>query len=94
MKIDKLREAIDKIDERIVKLLNKRAGLAIMVGEIKTKNGKLIRAPRRERQIYKRLREINEGPFSHSAFKNIYREVISASLSLERKLKDKTGKRL
>ncbi len=93
MKISSLRKSIDKVDERIVKLLNERASLAIEVGRLKTESGELIRAPEREKEIFRKLKGVNEGPLSDNALESIYRKIISASLSLERRFKNKTTRK-
>lgn len=83
----KLRDKIDKIDDEILELLNRRAGYVVDVGNIKKTEKVKYHAPERERQILKRLTAHNEGPFPNDALKSIYREIISASLALEEPLK-------
>ena len=77
------REKIDEIDAEILRLLNERAKHVISVGEIKKKNGSPLWVPARELAIFERLKNINTGPLPVSAIKPIFREIISASLSLE-----------
>ncbi len=81
------RERIDQIDETILKLLAERAELAKKIGEIKKERGLEIHVPEREREILERLLEKNEGRFPERALIRIFREIISACLSLERPLK-------
>jgi chorismate mutase/prephenate dehydratase len=83
-----LRDEIDSIDDQILELLNKRAGFVLEVGRIKEKDGKkLFHVPEREEAIYKRLTEKNTGPFPENAIRPVYREIISASLAMEKALK-------
>jgi len=83
-----LRDEIDSTDDQILELLNKRAGFVLEVGRIKEKEGKkLFHVPEREEAIYKRLTEKNTGPFPESAIRPVYREIISASLAMEKPLK-------
>ena len=83
-----LRDDIDSIDDQILELLNKRAGFVLEVGRIKEKDGKkLFHVPEREEAIYKRLTEKNTGPFPENAIRPVYREIISASLAMEKALK-------
>jgi chorismate mutase/prephenate dehydratase len=84
--LDKLRRQIDDVDELILNLLNKRANLVIKVGKTKAETKGDYYVPARERKIYERLIEINRGPLPDEAIKLIFREVISASLSLEKLL--------
>ena len=90
-KIEDLRKEIDKIDEEILNLLNKRAELAKEIGDIKKKEGREIHVPERERKIFERLSKINKEKhgevFPTEAIFHIYREIISACLSLEKPLK-------
>lgn len=81
--IDTLRGEIDRVDEEILKLLNKRAALAIEVGKFKKEKKVQPHAPLREREIYSRLEQTNPGPFPNEALRAVFREIISASLSLE-----------
>ncbi len=81
--LDHLRQQIDAIDDRILELLNRRSSLVIEVGRLKAEKGLPFFVPSRERAIYDRLAAGNPGPFPSSAIRSVYREIISASLSLE-----------
>ncbi|HYA27034.1 MAG TPA: prephenate dehydratase [Thermodesulfovibrionales bacterium] len=85
--LKRLRNEIDKIDERILELLNRRAGIVVEVAHIKRKENASFYSPEREKEIIQRLTSINKGPFPNSAIKPLYREILSASLSLEQPLK-------
>lgn len=87
MKLNRLREKIDELDNKIVKLLNERTALALKVGQAKEKLGKEIYAPDRESQIYQKLDKLAAGGMlPKDALKAIYREIMSASLVLEKPL--------
>jgi chorismate mutase/prephenate dehydratase len=79
----RLRQEIDAVDAEIVALLNRRAAAVLAVGEAKRATGRPFYAPERERAIYERLARLNTGPFPTEALATVYREIISASLSLE-----------
>lgn len=81
-----LRAEIDAIDDRILELLNLRAKAAIEVGSIKTERNLKFYVPEREVEILRRLTAVNTGPFPNEGLKAIYREIISASLALEKPL--------
>ncbi len=85
--INGLRSRIDSIDLDILRLLNQRAGVAIEVGRIKSLENKDFYSPDRELEVLKRLKALNKGPFPDAALKNVYREIMSASLSLERPIR-------
>jgi chorismate mutase/prephenate dehydratase len=85
--LKKYRDNIDAIDIKILKLLNHRAEIAKSVAEYKkASNNTLIFRPDRESQILKKLRSLNNGPLDSTHIHNIYREIISACLSLETNL--------
>jgi chorismate mutase/prephenate dehydratase len=46
-----------------------------------------IHSPEREKRILERLTKLNPGPFPNDALKALYREILSASLSLQQPLK-------
>lgn len=85
--IEQLRAGIDAIDDRIVALLNERAKVVLEVGRLKSGSNLDFHVPGRERQIYERLLNGNPGPFPNDALRSVYREIISASLSLESPMK-------
>lgn len=85
--LKKLRQNIDGIDEDILKLLNKRARIVIDIAKIKRKEKASFYSPEREKEIMRRLTSINKGPFPNDALKMLFREILSASLSLEQPLK-------
>lgn len=85
--LQELRSEIDNIDSQILSLLNKRAGYVIEIGEIKKKEGSPIWVNSREEQVYTRLKEENTGPFPQHALRNVFREIMSASLCLEEEMK-------
>lgn len=85
--VDKFRREIDQLDEQILRLLNERAELAIQIGKHKKDHQGQVHVPQREREIFARLEALNTGPFPAEAIRHVFREIISASLSLEAPLK-------
>jgi chorismate mutase/prephenate dehydratase len=85
--IKELRRKIDAVDDTILDLLNKRAELVKEVGKLKARGKREFYVPNREKEIYERLMKNNQGPFPNEAIRAIFREIISASLSLEYPLK-------
>ncbi len=81
-----LREEIDALDDQILSLLNRRAQAVIDVGKIKSDQKLRFYVPEREVEILRRITAANTGPFPGDALKSIYREIISASLALEKPL--------
>ncbi|MBF0127435.1 MAG: prephenate dehydratase [Magnetococcales bacterium] len=83
-----LRQAIDSIDDRIHDLLMERAERVQQVGELKERGSAdaSFYRPEREANIHRRLEARHRGALPVAALHRIYREIISASLSLEKKL--------
>jgi len=81
------RQKIDEIDGKLLALLNDRARVVLEVGKIKRDRKAELYAPAREQAIYVRLTGLNQGPFPNEAVRSVFREIISASLSLEGPLK-------
>ena len=54
-----LREQIDAIDRELLALINRRAGVAQHVGEIKKKEGSVVFRPEREAQVIDGLKAGN-----------------------------------
>lgn len=81
--IEEYRTIIDKIDKEILELLNKRAKVVIEIGKEKLKSNKPLIDITREEVHLRDLLALNTGPLSENSVKNIFREIISASRSLE-----------
>ena len=79
-----LREKIDAIDTDLLRLLNERANVAKEIGTIKNRDGLPIYSPEREDRVIRGLIERSEGPLRPEAIRAIYREIMSASLALEK----------
>ncbi len=79
--LQRLREAIDRVDDRILEALNERARLARAVGSLKV--GQAYR-PEREAQVLRRIKERNPGPLAGETVAFLFREIMSACLALER----------
>ena len=79
MDIEKLRIGIDAIDAEIVRLLNERCELGRQIGVWKHENNQPIYVPERER-----LANLNPGPLDRESLLAIYREIMSATIKLER----------
>jgi chorismate mutase/prephenate dehydratase len=85
-RLKELRAEIDRLDDEILSLLNRRAQAVVEVGKIKSERNLRFYVPEREVEILRRISAANPGPFPNDALKAVYREIISASLSLEKPL--------
>jgi chorismate mutase/prephenate dehydratase len=81
------RDAIDVLDREILARLNERAMHAKAIGALKAGTGSSVYRPDREAQVLARLCEYNGGPLSDAAMVGIFRQVMSACLALEQKLR-------
>ena len=82
--LDALRKQIDALDTELLRLLNERATLAKEIGVIKNRESLPIYAPDREMKLLRSLMERSQGPLRPEAIRAIYREIMSASLALEK----------
>jgi len=78
-----LREAIDAVDRCVLEQLNERAELVKQVGHLKRSERSAVYRAARERDLVAALVEANPGPFPNSALRPVFREIISATRSLE-----------
>jgi len=79
--LERLRDEIDRVDDRIIDSLNERARLARAIGTLKV--GQAYR-PEREAQVLRRIKERNPGPLASETVALLFREIMSACLALER----------
>lgn len=86
MSLKNLRHEIDTTDTKIVRLLNRRAGIATRIADFKFRHGQSRYSPEREREVLRKLRRINKGPLNSRALEAIYREIMSAALCFKRPL--------
>ena len=77
------REQIDDVDAELLRLLNKRAALAIEVGVLKRRAATPIFDPQRERQVLIRAREANHGPLDDQAVAKIFQCIMDESRRAE-----------
>lgn len=78
-----LRIQIDSIDQQLLALLNQRAHVAEMVGEVKKREGSAFFRPDRVAQVIEKICNANQGPLKSGHVTAIWREIMSACLSLE-----------
>ena len=90
-KIFLLRKKIDIIDNKIIKLLDKRLKIALYIAEEKQKNNINIYDKNRELNIIKRLFSIKKYYLKNSAINKIYKEILSNSVN---EMKNKKNNKL
>lgn len=83
MSLDDLRRRIDSVDDRLLDLLAERAELVSAVADAKRGAGLATVDPEREKALLERLLEKGAGVFPREAILAVFREVISASVSMQ-----------
>jgi chorismate mutase/prephenate dehydratase len=81
------RKRIEELDEKIVALISERARHAVEIGKIKGELNEHVLDPVREKEVYKRIADLNQGPLPDAAMRAIYREIMSGSLALQKTIK-------
>ena len=81
-----LRDQIDAIDAQLLDLLNRRARVAQEVGHVKNRVDAPVFRPEREAQVLRGIAERNPGPLGNNELQTIFREIMSACRSLEKKV--------
>ncbi|MGL1934081.1 MAG: chorismate mutase [Fibrobacterales bacterium] len=81
--IQNYRDEIDEIEKQLLTILNRRAELAIKIGEIKRVDDIPIFDPIREDEILDRVAGNNPGPLSTESIKEIFLTIITHTRNLE-----------
>jgi chorismate mutase/prephenate dehydratase len=79
--LNQLREQIDRLDDELLKLVNRRAALAQQIGHLKLNS--VVLRPEREAQVLRRVQESNAGPLSNKAVAQLFTEIMSQCRALE-----------
>jgi chorismate mutase len=82
--LKRLREAIDRVDDVLVKLLNQRAKYAVEIGEIKGVLSMPIYAPEREKDVLNHVESASAGPLEGAAVRRLFERIIDESRRVER----------
>lgn len=82
-----LRAQVDHIDRDLVHLINQRAKLAHKIGQIKESTGQQTYDPVREEEVLSRTGLLNKGPLCEANLRAVFREIISGSRAMEKKLR-------
>src|SRR5687768_4442569 len=80
----RLREAIDRVDEVLVKLLNQRAKYAVEIGELKGHLALPVYMPEREKEVLRHVEATSEGPLDEAAIRRLFERIIDESRRVER----------
>ena len=78
------RERIDRVDLRILELLNERTRVVEEIGNIKRSLDLPIYEPKREDQVFRNVVENNPGPLPPDAVKRIFERIIDEMRTVQR----------
>lgn len=79
-----LRTKIDKIDRRILELINQRLEVGRAVGNIKKKTGAQILDRNREQSVIDKLLKINQGPATEQLLRYFFDVIITATREIQK----------
>lgn len=86
-KLEAIRREIDALDAEILERINRRAGLAKRVAEVKDGEGNpQYYRPEREAEVLRALVEGNDGPLPRDHVSRIFQEIMSACRALQKTL--------
>ena len=83
MTLSECRQNIDRINLKILNLLNERARWALEIRKLKQQQGLPVHQPSREEQILKEMQAKNEGPLGNQAIKRIFEKILAESRKLQ-----------
>ena len=86
MTIEHWRTEIDEVDRELLRLLNRRARLAMKVGSLKLNAGLPCCDTEREQDVLTGLQQANGGPLDSRAIGKLFRRIIRESRNLEARM--------
>jgi chorismate mutase/prephenate dehydratase len=84
--IAELRRRIDRLDDRLLRLLNERAAIVVAIGQQKARTNSRVLDPGREKAVLARVARANRGPLTSDMVTGVFREIMSAARALEERL--------
>ena len=87
--LSRLREAIDHVDEVLVRLLNQRTKYAIEIGHIKGVLDLPVYSPEREKEVLLHVEKTCEGPLDAPSISRLFERIIDEARRIERQASSK-----
>ncbi|KAF8925939.1 hypothetical protein BGZ58_000337 [Dissophora ornata] len=91
LNLSTLRQHIDSLDHKLIALLNERAQVSLDIGAAKRQavdpqeeDNTHVYIPGREKQVFEKVTRLNPGPLADENLCAIYREIMSASIALQK----------
>ena len=91
-RLEEYRVLIDRVDQRIVALLNERTQVVEEIGRVKRSTDLPIYEPRREDQVFANVTGANQGPLSQEALRRIFERIIDEMRKIQRVRMETGGK--
>ncbi|MEZ5355165.1 MAG: chorismate mutase, partial [Bryobacteraceae bacterium] len=82
--LDHCRKQIDVVDRQIVELLNQRARVVEVIGEVKQQIAMRVYEPKREELVYANVTGSNGGPLPSASVRRIYERIMDEMRTLQR----------
>ena len=82
-----VRGRIDRLDGQLLRLINQRAQLALVIGRIKKRRKWPVFDVRREATVLRHVMGVNPGPLSARAVRHIFQAILSECRRRERRQK-------
>ena len=79
------RRKLDRLDRKLVRMLNQRARAAQEIGRQKARTALPIYEPKREQAVFENVRRANRGPFPDHELKRVFQEIIGVMRRLQRR---------
>jgi len=85
--LESLRAEVDRLDQQLVTLLNRRTEITSRIGSIKHLQGLEVWSAAREDEVVSKAIAANQGPLPEETLRAIFRELLSGSRSLQRTIR-------
>ena len=82
-----LRSEIDRLDQNLVSLLNRRAEVVSQIGKVKHDQGLEVWSAAREDEVIAHVLAASKGPLPQETLRIIFRELMSGSRALQRAIR-------
>lgn len=83
MTLGQLRKRIDRVDRKILKLLNERASVARRIGDLKRRRALPVFDGKRESAVLRRMSRSSGGPLSSAAVQAVFRVILRHNRRLQ-----------
>ncbi len=89
--LSQCRERIDRIDLRILELLNERTRIVEEIGRVKKEAHLAIYEPKREDQVFQNVTSGNAGPLPNDAVKRVFERIIDEMRKVQKNRMEEKG---